>query len=316
MCKSFVLKNVRTKLYIYCFMKKSILFLGMIALMASCAESKKEDGVATTTSNETELTVPEIKQDDVIAGVNLTVAEGKRLIAKGIANHPKVKDRLERGMVIVITGSTNTYIARELTGETIPPGSLMTGNITPHGVDDVVTGVERIPNIVLVNGKWEKEIGFMEALGKMGKDDIVFKGANMLNYERQQAAINVRASNGGTITNIREQAINHGRGHLIVPIGLEKEVHGDLREYTKLLNQKNERLNQMVRLIMHEDNAEIFTEIEAIKTLASVNVIPFASGGLAGREGGISLAIYGSKEEVQKVLDVVSTIQGEEPFVK
>ena len=295
-------------------MRKIILFFGMIALMASCAESKKGEN---TTSNETKLTtVPEIKPDDVIAGINLTVAEGKRLIAKGIANHPRVKDRLENGMVIVISGSTNTYIARELTGETIPSGSLMTGNITPHGIDDVVTGVKRIPNIVLVNGEWEKGIDYMEALRKMGKDDIVFKGANMLNYERQQAAINIRAANGGTITNIREQATNHGRGHLIVPIGLEKEVHGDLKEYTKLLNQKNERLNQMVRLIMHEDNAEIFTEIEAIKTLALVNVIPFASGGLAGREGGISLAIYGSKEEVQKVLDVISTIQGEAPFVK
>ena len=295
-------------------MKKIILSIGIIALMASCVESKKENVTMTTTSSETK--VPEMKPEDVMAGINLTVAEGKRLIAKGIANHPRVKDRLENGMVIVITGSTNTYIARELTGATIPSGSLMTGNITPHGVDDVVTGVERIPNIVLVNGKWEKGIDYMEALRKMGKDDIVFKGANMLNYERQQAAINIRAANGGTITNIREQATNHGRGHLIVPIGLEKEVHGDLKEYTKLLNQKNERLNQMVRLIMHEDNAEIFTEIEAIKTFAPVNVVPFASGGLAGREGGVSLAIYGSKEDVQKVLDVVSSIQGEAPFVR
>ena len=294
-------------------MKRIILFIGVIALMASCVESKKGD--AATAGSGAKLSLSEIKPDDVMAGINLTVAEGKRLIAKGIANHPKVKERLEKGIVIVISGSTNTYIAEELTGVKIPPGSLLTGNITPHGVNDVTTGVERVPNIVLINGQWA-EIDYMEALGMMEKEDIVFKGANMLNYERQQAAINIRAANGGTITNIRERATDRGRGHIIVPIGLEKEVHGDLKEYTKLLEHKNERLTYMTRLIMHTDDAEIFTEIEAIKTFASVNVAPYASGGLAGREGGISLAVYGSKEEVQKVLDVISSVQGEAPFVK
>ena len=296
-------------------MKKIILSIGMIALMTSFVESKKEDVAIATTSNETKSTLPEIKPDDVIAGINLTVAEGKRLIAKGIANHPQVKERLEKGIVIVISGSTNTYIAEELTGVKIPHGGLLTGNITPHGVDDVTIGVERIPNIILINGKWT-DIGYGEALRMMEKDDIVFKGANMLNYERKQAAINIIAPDGGTIKYVREYAIDDGRGRLIVPIGLEKEVHGDLNEYTKLLEQKNERVSPMARLIMHKDDVEIFTEIEAIKTIASVNVAPYASGGLAGREGGISLAVYGNREEVQKVLDVVSTVQGEAPFAK
>lgn len=36
-------------------------------------------------------------KDDVFAGVNLTVSEGKRLIAKGIMAMPSVKEKLEKG---------------------------------------------------------------------------------------------------------------------------------------------------------------------------------------------------------------------------
>jgi len=86
-----------------------------------------------------------------------------------------------------------------------------------------------------------------------------------------------------------------------------------LNDYEKIAAVKTEQLAYVPRVWVHQ-NAEIFTEIEALKTFAKVNVVPFAAGGLAGREGGISLAVYGAKEEVQKVLDLVSSIQGEGAF--
>lgn len=291
-------------------MKKVFVFVSAVILMASCAQENKE--TKTMEQVKSDQTVTPVAEGDVIAGINLTVAEGKRLIAKGIANHPAVKAKLQKGMVIITTGSTNTYVAEELAGLDAPHGSFMTGNITPQGTPGVNEGFERIPNIVLVDGK-QVEMNFEEALSKTTAGDIIFKGANLLNYEKQQAAVCIGAPDGGTTARVRKVTTGEGKAKLIVPIGLEKQVYGDLNEYEQIAATKAEQLAYVPRVWVHQ-NAEIFTEIEAIKTFASVNIVPFAAGGLAGREGGISLAVYGSKEEVQKVLDLVATIQGEKAF--
>lgn len=291
-------------------MKKILTFAVMISLIVACVEQKKENGTMEQVKNE--QTVPALAEGDVIAGINLTVSEGKRLIAKGIVNHPAVKAKLKKGMVIITTGSTNTYIAEELVGLNAPRGSFMTGNITPQGTPGVGEGLERIPNMVMVDGQIV-DTNFEDALKQMGEGDIIFKGGNMLNYEKQQVAVCIGAPDGGTTKRLRAITTGEGKSKLIVPIGLEKQVYGDLNEYEKITGAKTEQLTSIPRVWLHK-KAEIFTEIEAIKTYASVNVIPFAAGGLAGREGGISLAVYGSKEEVQKTLDLIAAVQGEVPF--
>ena len=291
------MKDLRTFLYMCAFI-----------LLPACTGQIKENSQVDTVC--ISQTISEMQADDVIAGINLTVAEGKRLIAKGIVYHPKVKERLTKGIVIITSGTTNTYIAEELAGLDAPHGSLMTGNVIPHGREDIAKGLTRVPNIILIDGV-KTDMNFEEALEKMQPGDIVFKGANLLNYEKKQAAVCIGSAVGGTTAHIRKAE----NAHLIVPIGLEKETFGDLREYEKLLEGNTDRTTSVPRLWVHT-NAEIFTEIEAIKAVASVNVVPFAAGGIAGREGGISLAVYGKKEEVQKVLDLVASVQGEPPFVK
>jgi len=78
-----------------------------------------------------------VEPNDVLAQVNLTVAEGKRLIVGGIANDEKVKARLASGMVIITRGTTNTYIAERLAGLTAPHGSFMNGHIIPEGAPSI-----------------------------------------------------------------------------------------------------------------------------------------------------------------------------------
>ena len=284
-------------------------YTGLIVLFSACAgQTEKKEAVAAD-STEVSKSIPEMQAGDVIAGINLTVSEGKRLISKGIAHHPKVKEKLKKGMVIITSGTTNTYIAEELAGLDAPHGSLMTGNVIPQGREDIAKGLTRVSNITLIDGV-KVDIDFEEALKNMQPDDIVFKGANLLNYEKKQAAVCIGSPTGGTTAHIRSTE----NAYLIVPVGLEKETFGDLLEYEKLFSGNAVQSSQIPRLWVHT-GAEIFTEIEAIKTIASVNVAPFASGGIAGREGGISLAVYGKKEEVQKVLDFVASIQGEPSFV-
>jgi len=293
-------------------MKNLFLFVITAILCYACAEQSKQNSPMEATSTDNKSTFPEIQEEDVFAGINLTVAESKRLIAKGIANYPQVKNKLEKGIIIITSGTTNTYIAEELTGLNAPHGSFMTGNFIPEGKESIAKNLTRVPNITLINGK-QADIDYEEALKMLKDGDIVFKGGNLLNYEKQQAAVCIGAPDGGTTSRVRAYT-GEGKGHLIVPIGLEKETFGDLNDYERLFESKNERIAYVPRVWVHQ-NAEIFTEIEAIKTFADVKVVPFGSGGIAGREGGVSLAIYGKEEDVQKVLDIVTIIQGEAPFV-
>jgi len=43
-------------------------------------------------------------------------------------------------------------------------------------------------------------------------------------------------------------------------------------------------------------------------------VFPYGVGGVAGREGGVSLVVAGTKDEVEKALELVKSVQGEKPF--
>jgi hypothetical protein len=273
------------------------------ALLMACAGQEKG------ATMEAEQSLPKIEEGDIVASVNLTVAEGKRLIAKGIANHPQVKERMKKGTIVILTGSTNTYIAEELVNLSEPRGSFVLGYITPNGAPNFKEGISSTKDITIIDGEWV-DAPYEEALKKARKGDIVFKGANMLNYEKKQTALCIGSADGGPARRARET-----NADLFIPVGLEKETSGDLSVFVDLLTNKPEGVSAP-RIWLHPSDAVIYTEIEAIKTVADVNVIPFAIGGIAGREGGVSLAIYGKKDEVQKALDLVASAQGEAPFVK
>ena len=65
-------------------------------------------------------------------GAILTVAESKRLIGKAVAQMPIVKNALANGMVIIIKGTTNAYVAEEITGKKTDHAAFVTGRIEPE----------------------------------------------------------------------------------------------------------------------------------------------------------------------------------------
>lgn len=292
-------------------MKNIIIPIVIIVFLVTCKNNSTIEQPMKEEKNTSSVT--DINPDDIMAPVSLTVAESKRLIAKGIVQHPLVKQKLASGTIIITRGSTNTYIAEELTGLNAPHGQFVTGNITPVKGQSIEFGGDKIPEIVLINGK-QVEMPFKEALASLKAGDIVFKGGNLLNYDRKQAAVTIGATDGGTVGRIQPYT-KDGPAHLIVPIGLEKEVYGDLNEYARILSTDVQKTGFVPRIIVHQ-NAEIFTEIEAIRLFGQVEVIPYASGGLAGSEGAKSFAIYGSQTEVEKVLRLISGIQGEKAFTE
>ena len=291
-------------------MKAHLFFIALAVILMSCNSNPKETSSKDTVKDNAIISDMNHGANDVMSTFNLNVAEGKRLIAKGIAAHPLVKKKMESGMVIITKGSTNTYIAEELIGLTEDHGRFVSGNISskPFPVE-----TNKIPEIIIENGK-RIEMPIMEALKALKKGDVVFKGANLLNYEKKQAAVVVGGADGGTVGRVQPYTAE-GPGHLIVPIGLEKEVHGDLNDYAKVMSFEIKKTESTPLLILHK-NAEIFTEIEAIKLFGNVKVVLFASGGINGSEGGKSFAVYGAPAEIEKVMNIISTIKGEPPFIE
>ncbi len=280
-------------------MKKLLNLLLMSAILMGC----------TAKSGNTECCEQTTPSYENIQTIRFTVSEGKRLIAKGLAQNSNVKARLENGMVIITRGTTNTYIAQELAGLDTPAGSFVTGRIFPTGAAGFTTDV-RVMDIVLINGE-VADMSYDDALAQMQAEDIVFKGANLLNYAKGQASVNIGAANGGTVGKLRKYTDN-GQGRWIVPVGLEKDCSTDLEIFAKILNENNESREGTV--LQNVTSEGIYTEIEAIKEFADVDVYQVAMGGIGGAEGGVSLMVCGSKSEVDKAIAAASQVHGEERF--
>lgn len=277
-----------------------------LLFFSGCTEKKAQCG------NSSGIDSIQPKEYATLATVRLTVSESKRLIAKGISANKEVRECLQNGMVIITLGTTNTYIAEELVGLRAPRGSFVTGRIYPTGKEDFAKDLKRRSEIVLVNGKISN-LSYAEALARMSEKDIVLKGANMLNYAKRQAAVCVGAPDGGTVAKLRKYT-DQGKGRWIVPIGLEKETTQDLFEIQRLVNENPNRVKGTVRLNATQGN--VYTEIEAIKEFADIDVFVTAKGGVAGAEGGVSLLLCGTEEEVEKALSVIEQVIGEPEFVE
>lgn len=272
-------------------------------LFGSCKQQSRED------KDVMEVTTQ--KSYEYMTTVRLTVGESKRLIAKGIAMNKEVRDRLENGIVIITLGTTNTYLAEELAGLSAPRGSFVTGRIFPSGKEDFAKDMKRRSEVILIKGK-PTDISYTDALSRLKEKDIVFKGANMVNYAKRQAAVCVGAPDGGTVAKLRKYT-DQGKGRWIVPVGLEKETTQDLFEIQKLTNGDIPRGKGTVRLNVTQGN--IYTEIEALKEFADVDIYVTAKGGVDGAEGGVSLLVCGTKTEVEKAENIVQQLQGEPAFV-
>lgn len=251
-----------------------------------------------------------MNQYEIIDTVRLTVAESKRLIAKGLSMNSAVRAKLEKGMVIITRGTTNTYILEELAGIYEPHGAFVTGKITPANKPDFSKGIDKIMEVVLVDGE-PTELSYAEALSSMGDDDIIFKGANLINYDKSQAGICIGAENGGTVGRLREYT-DSGKGRWIIPVGLEKDCSGDLFASSEMLDKAENR--NIATLLNVTNRAEIYTEIEALKEFADVDVYTAAHGGVDGSEGGVSLIVCGSIEQVAKATAAAESIMGEPNF--
>ena len=251
--------------------------------------------------------------------VVLTVAESKRLIARGIAAHPAVRAALEQGIVAVAKGSTNAYIVEELTGRKIEKNHYVTGHTLPaRAGEELKKSINAsLSDCVLRRGALVPGLTVAAAVAEMGPGDVFLKGANALDYERRQAAVLIGHPTGGTLGATLGTIIAR-RIRLLIPVGLEKAVPGDLALAARLVNEApaldEEPPPDVPRPALWLLNGEVFTEIEALATLCGVEAVPIAAGGIGGAEGAVRLLVSGDKPAVAQALALVREIQGEAAF--
>lgn len=239
------------------------------------------------------------------AAIVLTPVESKKLIARGIADCRAVKEALTEGIVVISGGTTNGYIARELTGLDIDVHRYTAGRIF-QGKLDSTPEAERLKYIILQNGK-PADISMSDALSKFTARDVFLKGANAVDA---QGRVGVLAANptGGTVGAFWAIAASRG-AQLICPVGLEKMVASvENAVYASGQGYFDYSMGHKVGLLQLA-GAKAFTEIQALEVLYGVKAVHIASGGIIGSEGAVVLSVEGDKVVVERMWGEIAKLK-------
>ena len=244
----------------------------------------------------------------------LTVAESKRLIAKGVAALPEVRSAMAHGTLAIAKGSTNSYIVEEILGHKIDKTAYITGITTPSRPQThPKLAEEKLPDVVFRHGKRLEGVTVPQAVGEMTRGDVLIKGANALNYNERVAGILVGHPTGGTIGATYGTVISRGIT-LVIPVGFEKCVAESIAELALRLGRGGEVISDGIPGLFPVTGL-IVTEIEAVETLVpGVKASVVAAGGICGAEGAVWLLVEGEREVVRRAADLIAAVQGEPPF--
>ena len=253
----------------------------------------------------------EIRETPVRALFSFTPTESKRLIAKGVAALPEVKQALKQGIVAIGRGITNAFVAEEITGQKLEPKCHYAAGIIVDGELAVVPAGTRLKPIVLRQGK-PIGISTAEALQEFREGDVLIKGANAVDPEGN-AGVLVAGANGGTIG--EALPIIPSRGSIIiVPVGLEKLIPSvtEAASVTGIFRFKYS--TGLPAGLVPVPNALVVTEIQALRLLTGVKAILIAAGGIAGSEGAVVLSLEGTAAQIEQALSLVKSVKGETPI--
>ena len=239
------------------------------------------------------------------------------MIAKTLANHPAIRKALRSGTVVVVAGTTNGYVAEEILGslgvKDFSRKHFFRGITMPQ--KKAVAGTGRLPDVsafpgdvVIVNGVWQKGKSIEDLVDSLKEGDVILKGANALDLKRRQAAILIGHPKAGTI-GLALPAVVGRRVKLIIPVGIEKRVEGDLFELAKKMNAPGADGSRLLPV-----PGEVFTELDALKALTAADVELVAAGGVCGAEGACLIAVTGTEDQEEYAEQIFASVASEPAF--
>jgi len=261
------------------------------------------------------------------ASVVLTPAESKRLIAKAIIQKNEIKKAMEKAYVILCEGSINVMIAQELFGLDIECKDFTCGMIT-GGVactSGLCSTRPRMEISFLDSSKpkmWATfplvaykgkivDLSHKKAIDDFHIDTVIIKGGNAIDKDGNVGVI-VAGYDGGVIAQLMGHSVSQGV-KIVCPIGLEKSVFS-VRDAARHTGGKRFDYSMGADYgLFVVSNADVVTEIEAIKILSCADAFHVASGGIGGSEGAVVLSCEGSKDEVNTIIKIIEKIKGEPP---
>ena len=242
--------------------------------------------------------------------VVVTPAMGKRLIGLGMAAHPAVRAVLEKGTLVIVAGSTNGYVVQEVLrsrGQAFERAGFRRGLVLPPG--RAAAKAEFPGDVVLVDGAWQKGKAIFDVADGLKAGDLILKGANAVDLARRRAGLLIGDPQCGT-AGAANRAVAGRRARMIVPVGLEKRIPGDVFDAAAMLTDPAAEGPRMLVL-----PGEIFTEIEALTLLTGAEATLVAAGGVNGAEGALWLALTGADAQVQSAVRLLDTLAAEPPCV-
>lgn len=241
------------------------------------------------------------------ASVVLGAGAAKRMIAKGVAVLPVVKNALKKGTIVITLGTTNAIIAQEILGKAIDRGAFAAGFI-----DDRFNINERLgemDEIVIRNGE-EIEIDRQELLDSLTAGDAIIKGGNAIDPWGDVGVL-MASRTAGTVGRYYSIALARGV-EVVIPISLQKAIHTPIDELARQMGSGRIDLCTGTPCGMHPIVGHVITEIDALERLFPVQVSQIAGGGVGSGAGSVSLLITGHESPVRAAFDLVQSLSDEQ----
>ncbi|MDD5475002.1 MAG: hypothetical protein PHU03_00635 [Syntrophales bacterium] len=243
--------------------------------------------------------------------LTLTSSESKRLIAKAVSVMTEVQEAMNEGYLIVGRGSTNAYIAEELLERSIEKEKYVAGQVIRGVLCALLQGI-RLQPVTFHRGEI-LEVEPSTLIGKLGRGDILLKGANAIDHTGK-VGVFMASPLGGTMGEFYLPMKARG-GVIIYPVGLEKMIPS-VEEASRMggILTFERSIGARVGMACVADGIP-YTELDALEELFGVEAVHFASGGYGGAEGCVTIAIEGDDVDVNECIDFIEEkIKGEPPL--
>jgi len=237
----------------------------------------------------------------------LTVAEGKRLIAKAVAVMPEVRKALKEGMILLKGGTTVSAVSEELCGQALR----ISGRITPRGTVACGPTLTSPHSLLLRMGVAEPADGRLAEIGRsMGPSDVCVCGANIIDAQGNAALMAGRELCGepGTVIPV----LPAEGVFCIVAAGLEKLSPVPIGEACRQAGRKASVWSMGMAVGLVPVPGQIITELEALSILGFQRRWLIGRGGLAEAAGASTFIIEAEEPAIREFLALLRLIKGAE----